>query len=734
MKETPSKPTSQRAAIDEALQERIRQYQRAETISYLAWFCVVAPIIVMGGRTLLTRQRAFFLLMSPGPAFLLHLLQVYQPLSIGIACVGAVMFIQVLLFPVTLANFLLRRRARLSKRKVTQCLLRWLKDAVRESASWLFEIQICYLLLITQPQTWWIWTPLLLFLYAICFALVKLLIIYPFGYHYHTITRPELLRMLHELTIDSGSSLPRIKQISRKTWKGKKPKMWLNGYATGWGRLRTIILTEDALRHCSPSEVRSLLAHELGHLVHHDCAKRLGLYAGVLFAVFFLYHMLYDWFLMLLKQAVAFRHPFIQPQLPIILVLALGIFAGTRLLQRAYSRYTEYQADEFALRITHDVASFKSLEIRMLNLRKDSLRVSAFQEWDSTHPSPHKRFAHADEFARRPAPFLSAPPLRLNKVTISRAWNLPPILTTTIPSTGTMHHVTLLSTATTQYVLRAYRYMSKERPRIVHEHTVAAYVEAQGLPAIAPLPLASGGTILEHQARIYALYPAAMGVQIPREQVTAPEIVAAMGRCLGELHQILAGYQQEGLRQPTFAVDPAETRLLLERIEAAIAEKVDQDELDQGVLSRLAQHKTWLHTAQAVDLTPFLSLERQVIHGDFQESNLFFAEGKVSAIIDWEKVCVAPRTWEILRMLDYVFDLDSVRSQLFLRAYREVLPVSADELALTARAYGWIQNHNLWAYRSFYLTSNHRVRHLLQSSFTPFETRWAKVLNCLFLC
>jgi Ser/Thr protein kinase RdoA (MazF antagonist) len=120
-----------------------------------------------------------------------------------------------------------------------------------------------------------------------------------------------------------------------------------------------------------------------------------------------------------------------------------------------------------------------------------------------------------------------------------------------------------------------------------------------------------------------------------------------------------------------------------------------------------------------------------VIDGDYQESNLFFVDGKVSAIIDWDKTCVAAHTWEILRVCGYVFNLDAARCQLFLRAYRAVQPISTNDLAVTAQAYGWIQNQNLWAYRSFYLANNQRVRHLLQPHFTSFETRWPDVMSVL---
>lgn len=52
------------------------------------------------------------------------------------------------------------------------------------------------------------------------------------------------------------------------------------------------------------------------------------------------------------------------------------------------------------------------------------------------------------------------------------------------------------------------------------------------------------------------------------------------------------------------------------------------------------------------------SLEQQVIHGDYQEINLFFEDGKVSAVIDWDQSYVAPRASEVVQTLHYVCKLE----------------------------------------------------------------------------
>ena len=143
----------------------------------------------------------------------------------------------------------------------------------------------------------------------------------------------------------------------------------------------------------------------------------------------------------------------------------------------------------------------------------------------------------------------------LSNEEISSAWHLSPILSTATPSTGTLHRILLLSTRDANYVLRAYRYAPKDRSRVAYEHAIAQYVQAHGLPAIAPVPLPSGETILEHEERFYALYPFARGEQISREQVTDPEIIAAMGRCLGQLHQLLSVYPSARVRSQSFTVE-----------------------------------------------------------------------------------------------------------------------------------------------------------------------------------
>lgn len=321
--------------------------------------------------------------------------------------------------------------------------------------------------------------------------------------------------------------------------------------------------------------------------------------------------------------------------------------------------------------------------------------------------------------------------LMLDLADLRRAWKLSPILSTWTPETGTIHHTLLLKTVDGNYALRAYRYTTEERWRILCEHALSAYVQSHDLPALTPLLLPNGESVLAQGGRFYALFPFAPGYQIARGDLTLQD-VAVMGRFLGQLHQVLSDYSHERVPHRSFTTDLATTLTTMDTIEAAIRSQAHRNDEDRQALSRLAERRAWLATVPAVNIENFSLLERQVIHGDYQETNLFFEDGQVSAVIDWDQSYVAPRAWEVVRTLHYVCKLEGTACRAFLNAYRCVLPLSSAEVEMAAVAYGWMRAHDLWYYRAIYLEGNQRVRAFLQPGpFIPFAQRWAALQDFL---
>jgi homoserine kinase type II len=301
------------------------------------------------------------------------------------------------------------------------------------------------------------------------------------------------------------------------------------------------------------------------------------------------------------------------------------------------------------------------------------------------------------------------------------AWGVGPVHSAERPSSGTIHQTWLVSTGAGRLVLRGYRY--EERAPVEREHALIAHAAARGLPVVAPLPLVSGGTILAHEGRFSALFPYADGEQVERAELGAVE-ASAMGRCLAALHRALADLPAGLLAPRPLAIDRAATLAEIERL-LARAGRGDHPH-DAVVAHCLAGQREWIETLPAGAVADLDGLRFQPIHGDYTESNVFFQNGAVSAIIDWDQAYLAPRAWEVVRTLHLAFGFDPLLARPFLAGYRAVQPLPWAELDQAARAYGLMRAHDLWLYQWIYDRGDDRPRRFLSDAgYTPVAPQWA---------
>lgn len=305
--------------------------------------------------------------------------------------------------------------------------------------------------------------------------------------------------------------------------------------------------------------------------------------------------------------------------------------------------------------------------------------------------------------------------------TILDAWQIGSISALVQPETGTINEIVRVVTTDGDFFLRAYRHPE----RAPFEHAAIAHARSRGLPAIGPCLLPDGTTLLERDGRRYALFPQAPGQQCARGDLDGAE-VAAMGGFLATLHLALRDYPHAAGRHRTITIDRAATLAGLDRLEETIRRRPGTDPLDAVALPRLAARRAWLKRQpddSAIDQAVF---SEQLIHGDYQESNLFFAGGKVCAVIDWDQAYVASRGWEVLRTLDFVFGFAPDHCRDFLVAYRAVQPLTPDDLDRAAAAYGLMRAHDLWLYNAYYLEGNARVgRFITPGGFVPIADIWS---------
>jgi len=308
------------------------------------------------------------------------------------------------------------------------------------------------------------------------------------------------------------------------------------------------------------------------------------------------------------------------------------------------------------------------------------------------------------------------------------SWRLGPILGASLPATGTVNRTFLVLTGSGAYALRAYR--RPDRARVEGEHTAISYATKRGIPVCLPVPLPGGGTVVSQDGRLFALFPSAAGRQVHREELRNEEVAAA-GRCLARIHLAFADFPIAQARPKPFAFDTAGTLESLARIEATITGRAAQTDADRTALRHLAGRQRWLQQAAMLDEAMrcrFAALPLQVVHGDFQETNLFFEGADVSAVIDWDQCGVAPRAWEVLRALHLMLGLAPGPCRAFLAAYRGLCPLPPSELQEAAACYGALADQNLWVYEAVYLEGNDRVRPFLTpGEFVPFAARWREL-------
>ena len=181
-------------------------------------------------------------------------------------------------------------------------------------------------------------------------------------------------------------------QMSKKTTAA-------NAALMGLGNTRRIVVGDTMLDRYTPDEIEVVLAHELGHHVHHDIWKLIVSQSILTLGGLYLVNVVLHW-------AVETQHIYNgladATTIPLLLALmgAFGLIVMP--VSNGYSRAIEYQADEYALQVTQMVEPFKSAMTRLANQNLSDVEPSPIVEFlFHDHPSINKRLKHADEFEKR---------------------------------------------------------------------------------------------------------------------------------------------------------------------------------------------------------------------------------------------------------------------------------------------------------------------------------------------
>ena len=244
------------------------------------------------------------------------------------------------------------------------------------------------------PRTWWAWAAAVAAGFVVVGSFLYPVLIEPAFNRFEPLPAGELRTRLLDLAVENGTPVQDVlvSDASRRTTA-------LNAYVSGFGSTRRVVLYDTTLERLPEDGVASIVAHELGHVVHRDVLT--GTLVGALGAgaAVALSGWLLSWTPLL--RRVGAQSPADPAVVPLVLLLLSvgGLLSAP--VQNLVSRQVEARADLRALDLTGDAASFVAMqrELAATNL-SDPDPPAAWQWFFGSHPTAAQRIAFAEDWQR----------------------------------------------------------------------------------------------------------------------------------------------------------------------------------------------------------------------------------------------------------------------------------------------------------------------------------------------
>ncbi|MES2224695.1 MAG: phosphotransferase [Patescibacteria group bacterium] len=281
------------------------------------------------------------------------------------------------------------------------------------------------------------------------------------------------------------------------------------------------------------------------------------------------------------------------------------------------------------------------------------------------------------------------------------------------------HVLTGRSDKTKKYFLKKYRFDNKEK--IEEIHATKKYFADGGIPVILPILNNENKTYFFFEEGYFALFPFIDGRHIDRDDLTETAAIS-LGETIAKIH--LLGKDSTLFMKDHFkGWDKEKFLVKADQLAALIHEKKEFDEFDRNALKSIEMRKALIE-ANTFTFEDLHIPSDCLIHGDYHDANIFFDdEDYVEYVFDFEKVQYAPRVYELIRSLMYMF-FDSAFSmqhiglgKLYIESYSKVYPISKDELRAGLKLFYLRQVHGFWVEGEHYINHNYRVDQFLISGY-----------------
>jgi STE24 endopeptidase len=239
---------------------------------------------------------------------------------------------------------------------------------------------------------WWIGGSVAVVLFAVVFSWLGPVLVAPLFNKFQELppgkTRSQVLRLGEQAGVKIGH-VYRVDASRRSTA--------INAYVDGLGPSKRVVVFDNTLRQLPPAQLRSVLAHELGHVKGNDIVRGIAWLAlvaplGVLF-------------IQLAGGALArrsgddSRSPGALPALALSMAAALFVLG---IASNQLSRRVEARADSFALELTKDPQALIGVQKKLALTNVAEPDPPSVLQWlFGTHPTTMQRIGAAVTFERQ---------------------------------------------------------------------------------------------------------------------------------------------------------------------------------------------------------------------------------------------------------------------------------------------------------------------------------------------
>ena len=275
----------------------------------------------------------------------------------------------------------------------TQSFGSWLADVVRSAGISAFIAAlgglVAMALIRRLRERWWIAGAGVVVAFAIVFSWLAPVVIAPVFNDFDELPQGKVRSDVIALGKEAGVDIGEVYEVD-----ASRRSTSLNAYVGGLGPTKRVVLYDNLINQEDPATVRSVVAHELGHVEAEDIWRGIAFIAivaplGVLWVQFATGGLTR-------RTGDDPRSPAVLPALALSLAIAsfvLGI-AG-----QALSRQVERRADSFALELTKEPEAFIELQRRLaLANISDPDPPGFYQAVFGSHPATIERIGAAIAF------------------------------------------------------------------------------------------------------------------------------------------------------------------------------------------------------------------------------------------------------------------------------------------------------------------------------------------------